>query len=597
MLDKNKLLRLQKLLEEAEAAEAVKKSASSISTNHEDDHEDAVSTPFDDALSKFGVLPANDTDTDTLRWQRTMTSSLFPIPVCCPSVTTIVPLNSLPKHQRSSYIQKMGHGDDALVEVPITAIMPGTVVATDSNSDAQSKSKSQMPSQRPLAGNLSSKLVEYTRGHVGKRNPFQAGGMQNDSDDSHAFDSKTDDDGHGNEYPQYCSPQEIHDAFQVLKKGAVAAWKDGTLITAPPGATFDIGLALNDVYQNTGDIQKGCEASANTSPQDGNTSIDFDHDAAAGVPVNTTNTAQGNSNANGQSISQDSNIVVSKMWDKSYFEDDSLFGDDSSDDDAMSSDDDSSVDEDDDDNANNNNSNANESIAKSEPTNSPDGDANDDDDDDDIEDIDAFISELTTTTTSSAVDQSIMTQQKKSASVNIHNPLHIADKRQPDKERKCWAVTTLLNLQDFHSVVPNPAITYPFELDDFQKQAVARLERGECIFVAAHTSAGKTVCAEYAIALARKHCTRAIYTSPIKALSNQKYRDFQDKFGDDVGLITGDLQINADSSCLIMTTEILRSMLYRGADLIRDIEWVIFDEVHYINDTERGVVWEEVIIM
>ena len=104
------------------------------------------------------------------------------------------------------------------------------------------------------------------------------------------------------------------------------------------------------------------------------------------------------------------------------------------------------------------------------------------------------------------------------------------------------------------------------------------------------------MCAEYAIALARKHCTRAVYTSPIKALSNQKYRDFKTKF-DDVGLITGDMQISPDSSCLIMTTEILRSMLYRGADLVRDIEWVIFDEVHYINDSERGVVWEEVIIM
>ena len=114
---------------------------------------------------------------------------------------------------------------------------------------------------------------------------------------------------------------------------------------------------------------------------------------------------------------------------------------------------------------------------------------------------------------------------------------------------------------------------------------------------AAHTSAGKTVCAEYAIALAMKHCTRAIYTSPIKALSNQKYRDFRLKFGEDVGLITGDMQVGADGSCLVMTTEILRSMLYRGADLIRDIEWVIFDEVHYINDSERGVVWEEVIIM
>ena len=78
---------------------------------------------------------------------------------------------------------------------------------------------------------------------------------------------------------------------------------------------------------------------------------------------------------------------------------------------------------------------------------------------------------------------------------------------------------------------------------------------------------------------------RAIYTSPIKALSNQKFRDFKKTF-DDVGILTGDVQICPEASCLIMTTEILRSMLYRGADLIRDVEFVIFDEVHYVNDLE-----------
>jgi antiviral helicase SKI2 len=89
---------------------------------------------------------------------------------------------------------------------------------------------------------------------------------------------------------------------------------------------------------------------------------------------------------------------------------------------------------------------------------------------------------------------------------------------------------------------------------------------------------------------------RTIYTSPIKALSNQKFRDFRETF-ESVGLLTGDIQLNPDASCLIMTTEILRSMLYRGAALLQDIEFVIFDEVHYINDADRGVVWEEVIIM
>ncbi|RQM28902.1 hypothetical protein B5M09_003320 [Aphanomyces astaci] len=156
-----------------------------------------------------------------------------------------------------------------------------------------------------------------------------------------------------------------------------------------------------------------------------------------------------------------------------------------------------------------------------------------------------------------------------------------------------WASVAEVDVSDFDS--KDLAMKFPFELDSFQKQAVVHLENHDCVFIAAHTSAGKTVVAEYAIAMSQKHMTRTIYTSPIKALSNQKYRDFRTKFGvDNVGLITGDVSINPEASCLVMTTEILRSMLYRGADVIRDIEWVIFDEIHYLNDSERGVVWEEV---
>ncbi|CCH58427.1 hypothetical protein TBLA_0A06360 [Henningerozyma blattae CBS 6284] len=167
-------------------------------------------------------------------------------------------------------------------------------------------------------------------------------------------------------------------------------------------------------------------------------------------------------------------------------------------------------------------------------------------------------------------------------------------------KKKNWAHIVDLNhsIDNFDELVPNPARTWPFELDTFQKEAVYHLEQGDSVFVAAHTSAGKTVVAEYAIAMSKRNMTKTIYTSPIKALSNQKFRDFKETFQDiDVGLITGDVQINPEANCLIMTTEILRSMLYRGADLIRDVEFVIFDEVHYVNDQDRGVVWEEVIIM
>ncbi|KAL8656010.1 MAG: hypothetical protein Q9226_002814, partial [Calogaya cf. arnoldii] len=181
------------------------------------------------------------------------------------------------------------------------------------------------------------------------------------------------------------------------------------------------------------------------------------------------------------------------------------------------------------------------------------------------------------------------------AALQPHGILAASSTKRGGKE---WAhmVDVKREITNFGELVPEMARTWPFELDTFQKEAVYHLENGDSVFVAAHTSAGKTVVAEYAIALAAKHMTKAVYTSPIKALSNQKFRDFRQEF-DDVGILTGDVQINPEASCLIMTTEILRSMLYRGADLLRDVEYVIFDEVHYVNDIERGVVWEEVIIM
>ncbi|KAJ3935421.1 MAG: rRNA-processing arch domain-containing protein [Lentinula lateritia] len=141
-----------------------------------------------------------------------------------------------------------------------------------------------------------------------------------------------------------------------------------------------------------------------------------------------------------------------------------------------------------------------------------------------------------------------------------------------------------------------PDREYKFELDPFQKVSVHAIQRNESVLVSAHTSAGKTVVAEYAIAhcLARKQ--RVIYTSPIKALSNQKYREMLAEFGD-VGLMTGDVTINPSATCLVMTTEILRSMLYRGSEIMREVAWVVFDEIHYMRDKERGVVWEETIIL
>jgi ATP-dependent RNA helicase DOB1 len=147
-------------------------------------------------------------------------------------------------------------------------------------------------------------------------------------------------------------------------------------------------------------------------------------------------------------------------------------------------------------------------------------------------------------------------------------------------------------------VVPpsEPAKTYNFALDPFQQQSINFIDKEESVLVATHTSAGKTAVAEYAIAKSLKANQRVIYTSPIKALSNQKFRDLQEEFGN-VGLMTGDITINPEATALVMTTEILRSMLYRGSEIMREVAWVIYDEVHYMRDSERGVVWEESIIL
>ncbi|XP_051540078.1 exosome RNA helicase MTR4 [Myxocyprinus asiaticus] len=144
--------------------------------------------------------------------------------------------------------------------------------------------------------------------------------------------------------------------------------------------------------------------------------------------------------------------------------------------------------------------------------------------------------------------------------------------------------------------VGKAAKEYPFILDPFQREAILCIDNNQSVLVSAHTSAGKTVCAEYAIALALREKQRVIFTSPIKALSNQKYREMYEEF-QDVGLMTGDVTINPTASCLVMTTEILRSMLYRGSEVMREVAWVIFDEIHYMRDAERGVVWEETIIL
>lgn len=136
-----------------------------------------------------------------------------------------------------------------------------------------------------------------------------------------------------------------------------------------------------------------------------------------------------------------------------------------------------------------------------------------------------------------------------------------------------------------------------FPLDPFQSQALDAIDAGASVLVAAPTGSGKTVVGEYAVEAALDEGTRAFYTTPIKALSNQKYNDLVARHGNDrVGLLTGDNSINGDAPIVVMTTEVLRNMIYAVSPALERLRWVVLDEVHYLQDEYRGPVWEEVII-
>ncbi len=141
------------------------------------------------------------------------------------------------------------------------------------------------------------------------------------------------------------------------------------------------------------------------------------------------------------------------------------------------------------------------------------------------------------------------------------------------------------------------AETFNFPLDPFQVQACQAVEQGKGVLVAAPTGAGKTVIGEFAAFMALKLDRKCFYTTPIKALSNQKYQEFVAKFGSErVGLLTGDTSINGEADILVMTTEVLRNMLYAGSTALTSLGFVVMDEVHYLADKFRGAVWEEVLI-
>jgi len=163
--------------------------------------------------------------------------------------------------------------------------------------------------------------------------------------------------------------------------------------------------------------------------------------------------------------------------------------------------------------------------------------------------------------------------------------------RYAESQRRAARVAEFPALEDF-------MLDVGFDLDDFQRAACESLERGSGVLVCAPTGAGKTVVGEFAVHLALRDGERkCFYTTPIKALSNQKYHDLVERYGaDQVGLLTGDNAINGDAPVVVMTTEVLRNMLYSGSSALKNLAYVVMDEVHYLADRFRGAVWEEVII-
>lgn len=138
---------------------------------------------------------------------------------------------------------------------------------------------------------------------------------------------------------------------------------------------------------------------------------------------------------------------------------------------------------------------------------------------------------------------------------------------------------------------------YPFELDPFQLEACAAIDAGRGVLVAAPTGSGKTVVGEFAIFTALHQGKKCFYTTPIKALSNQKFAELSARYGErNIGLLTGDNSINSEAPIVVMTTEVLRNMLYSGSSTLNNLAFVVMDEVHYLADRSRGAVWEEVII-
>ena len=376
-----------------------------------------------------GLVPSSSSKPS---WKRPLIQdSLFQSPILPPS-TTLVEYASLPQSLQEQLGVTEDDDDAGIVEIPLQLLHP----ADDD--------------QKPLQGNLSNKLSEYTRGGTSTARPFRPGGI----DAADAAQQRTLED-------PFRTPAALQRSQRVLQQTTRESWIDGSLLTAPPGAGFAVGLSWSDVHPGE-ELAREHEDAPPHHAEEGTSILTQRQTTSVAVPLQNVTSGSAGS-----------------VFGKGYFDDDSLFGSSSS---SSSEEEASDVSDDE--------------VGNEEPGSAPiptalvdlapavdsstvEGVAASDQE----VDLDQLLSELT------------VTDMKLYKSANT-NPVDLAERQQQqqnDDNRKSWATTKLLPIEDFQSFVPNPALAFPFTLDGFQQQAIARLERSESVFVAAHTSAGKTV--------------------------------------------------------------------------------------------------------
>lgn len=453
---------------------------------------------IDEIWQALGVLPPY-----TGYWQRPITPNLYQCSLSAPQ-TKLVLWSSLPKTVRDRLPQSLREGhsgdpeEDRVLEIPVAYLQ-----IDEEGNNKEETGNALNVKKRQLSGNLTSKLSEYTRGASGQCRPFRAGGL----DKEDAPDQQVDD---------FLSESAVKNALEVLEKGGKASWESGNILTAPPGVDFKVGLSWEDVYGKA-EASKKEEAketppepspvptATHEIPEDDDSDDDdlgifstkpLDKPSFAAQPMWSANdfldddSLFGSSDSEDGSDSEESEIIVKKKTKKASLED--LMDDSSS--------------EEEEDMVGTN---------KEESANKPAQDLSIDEAANistDPNEVDELLLELT-------MPDDMEAKKRKDAAKVQNNVMELAEKQAKDQQnstRKAWANTKLLPIDDINAWIPNPAMTFPFTLDGFQQQAIVRLERNESVFVAAHTSAGKTVVAEYAVALAKQRATRCIYTSPIK---------------------------------------------------------------------------------